>query len=141
MNLPHVRDVMAKNPVTVDEQTHLSDVLDLMEQRHFKHLPVVQDGKLVGLITDRQLRDALPSVLTLSDPAARRRSLAVTRVGQVCVRDPRVVESSATVLHAIRIMREIRAGSLPVVDDGKLVGILTSGDLITLLETMLKESH
>ena len=136
-----VGEIMTESPLTIGEGAHLSDVLELMENERIKHLPVVENGKLTGLITDRQLRDALPSVLTLKDPAMRRKSLAATRLGQVCARNPRSIDSGALVLAAIDAMRKIRAGSLPVVDEGRLVGIVTSGDLITLLERILRNAR
>ena len=133
-----VAECMTRSPVVVEEDTHLSDLYDLMEKRRILHVPVVKNGELVGLITERHLRDALPSILTLRDPIARRRSLAVTRVQDVCIRNPVTIESDADILVAIARMRDFRGGSLPVVDRNELVGILTAGDLIRLLERILK---
>jgi acetoin utilization protein AcuB len=130
---------MTPAPISIDQNAHLADAVDLMEARGVRHLPVVSGGRLVGLLSERHVRDALPSVLTLKDPEARRRFLSATRVDQVCIRDPRTVGPDDTVHEAIRVMRHLKAGSLPVVDGRRLVGIVTSGDLLNLLDKLLKE--
>ena len=133
----YVRDVMSSNPVCVDEQEHLSDAYEVMENRHIMHFPVMRDGRLVGMLSERHLRDAMPSVLTIKDPAARQKSLALTRVGQVYQALEDSVQPTTRVAEVIFKMRNLRIGALPVVDGGKVVGIVTSGDLISLLEKML----
>lgn len=132
-----VGHVMTRKPVTIQETAHLSEVFDLMDRRGIRHLPVMRAGLLVGLVSERNIRDALPSVLTLRDPAARRRSLAATRVDQVWIADPVTTYSRAPVAELIGQMRRLRAGSIPVVDGHDLVGIVTSGDLIGLLNKLL----
>lgn len=132
-----VRDIMTPQPAAVAADTSLLEAFELMERKKIRHLPVVKDGRLVGLLSERHVRDAMPSILTLSDAGARRRALAATRVDRVWIHNPATVASDAPVLDAIRMMRRLRAGSLPVVDGTHLVGILTSGDLITFLERIL----
>lgn len=131
---------MSASPITIDAGARLSDAVALMKARNINHLPVMRDGKLVGLLSERHVRDAMPSILMLSDPEARERSLYLTHVNQVCVKDPFTVSPDDPLGVAIAGMRRVRAGSLPVVAQGKLVGILTSGDLITLLEKLLTQS-
>ena len=135
-----VRDIMTANPVTFDHEARLSDAVAMMEQRHILHMPIVRGGKLVGLLSDRDVHDALPSVLTLKDPEARKRALYLTRVSQVCNAQPAVLGPGTTVLDAIATMRRSRHGCCPVVEGDRVVGIVTSGDLINLLERMLAAS-
>ena len=132
-----VRDIMSTDLLSVEEDARLSDVYDVMERKRIQHFPVLREGRLVGLLSERHMRDAMPSVLTLKDPQARRKALELTKVAQVCVRNPEFVSSDATVIEAIYKMRRLRAGSMPVVDDEKVVGIVTAGDLISLLERVL----
>ncbi len=132
-----VRDVMTRSPVTFDVEGRLSDAVAMMEERHIRHMPVLRDGKLAGLLSDQDVHDALPSVLTLKDPEARKRALFITRISQVCNKQPTVLEPNTTVLDAIAAMRRARNGCCPVVERDTVVGILTSGDLINLLERML----
>lgn len=137
--VPLVRDVMIKAPVTIAPDARLSDAVELMKSRNIHHLPVMRGDQLVGLLSERHVRDAMPSILMLSDREARQRALYLTHVEQVCIKDPTTVAPDDTLLIAIAAMRRVRGGSLPVIDHGRLVGIVTSGDLITLLEKMLSE--
>jgi len=133
------RELMTPRPVTVTMSTPLSDVHNLMETRGIVHFPVVDEsGHLVALLSERDLRDAMPSVLTVEDPDARRRFLRVTRVDQVAVKNPPSGRLDMPVLDVITQMRGHRAGALPIVDKGLCVGIISSGDLINLLERTLR---
>jgi len=133
-----VGDYMTADPITVTEDARAARVLELMEQYNIKHVPVVRDGVLVALVSERHLRDAMPSILTLKNRVARRKTLELTPVLEIAIDDPETVEPDTSLLEAIRRLRRLRAGSLPVVANGKLVGILTGGDLISLLETLLR---
>ena len=132
-----VDEVMTRDPIVVQAGANLADAVEAMERHRVRHLPVMSGSRLVGLLSERNVRDALPSVLTLSDPAARRRSLAATRVERVWIEHPRVLDPSATVLHTIAVMRELRAGSIPILHHDRLVGIVTAGDLLAALESLL----
>jgi len=134
------RDVMTPRPVTVSPETPLSDVHSLMETRGIVHFPVVEGERLVALLSERDLRDAMPSVLTVEDKEARRRFLRVTRVSQVAQKTPPVGAPDLPLLDVISRMRGHRAGALPIVDGGRCVGIISSGDLITLLERVLRQA-
>ncbi len=134
---PHVRDIMTLDPVTTTEDARVSEAYGLMTTKRIQHLPVLREGQVVGVLSERHVRDAMPFILTLKDPEARKKTLAVTRVSDVMIKNPAVIAPTATVLDAITHMRKLRSGSLPVVEGGKLVGIVTSGDLVNLLERML----
>lgn len=132
-----VADVMTPHPHTVSEKDRLSAVVELFERHRIKHIPVVRDGHLVGIVSERNLRDALPSIHTLNDPASRKRAFDATRVEQVMVKDPITVSPESGLIEAIGRMRRFRGGSLPVVSHHELVGILTAGDLLTVLERLI----
>lgn len=133
-----VREVMTPDPLTLGGETSLSEAVDLMDQRGILHFPVVDpEGRLVGVLSERHIRDAQPSVLTLRDAEARRRALRATPVSRVYVSEPVTIEADATLRMAISRMRSYKAGCLPVLERGRLVGIVTSGDLIALLEAVL----
>jgi len=132
-----VGEIMTPDPVTLHSDAKLSEAWDLMETRHILHIPIVDDGVLVGLLSERQMRDAMPSIILMSDPEGRQKSLRLTRVSQVWHPGPRTVAPTTTVLDAIKTMRRDRLGSLPVLNEGRLVGILTAGDLISFLERLL----
>ncbi len=117
---------------------------ELMTRHRVNQLPVVRDGKLIGIVTDRDLRDVFPSIFTEIDQAiareeepARRRRAPVSEtdprrvtVDMVMSHNPITLRPSDTVEEAARIMRRERIGSVPIVDGEKLVGILTRSDVL-----------
>jgi len=132
------RDIMTAAPLTVEPGTKLSKAAQLMEERGIQHFPVVAGGRLVSLLGERHLRDAMPSVLTVEDPEARRQYLNVTRVEQVAPKNAPTVELDTPLAEIITLMRRHRLDGVAVAEDGRLAGIVTSGDLITLLERVLR---
>ena len=115
------------------------EAADLMDQEHIQHLAVTRQGAPIGILSERDLHDAVPSVNLVPDAEARRSYLARVRVEDVATMEPETVCSDIPVLEAITTLRRLRVGSLPVQDRGQLVGIVTSGDLITLLEQLLQD--
>jgi CBS domain-containing protein len=135
------RDVMTPAPCTVTPETRLSSVTELMDERGIQHFPVVEGGRVVGMLSEACLRDAMPSVLTVDDPEARRRFLRVTKVSQVAVQNPHKATADAPLAKVIATMRAYRLGAIAIMEGQSLVGIVTSGDLITLLDRILKASE
>jgi acetoin utilization protein AcuB len=135
------RDVMTPDPLTVTMETPLSEVLEIMERKGFQHFPIVEAGRLVGVLSERYVRDAMPSILTVADAEARRSFLKVTQVSQVAVRNPPTCSPDSPLSGVISTMQAFRVGSLPVVEVAKLVGIITARDLIGLLGHLLKSSR
>lgn len=135
------RDVMTAKPLTVTLETKLSKVMEFVDERHIQHFPVVEDERFAGMLSEHDLHDAMPSVLTVDDPKARRNYLKVTQVAQVVPKNPRTVSPDAPLAEVIRTMRAHRIGGIAVTEGARLVGILTSGDLITLLERILRSSE
>lgn len=114
---------------------HPDDLIDLaasvMDWRHVRHVPVEDDGRLVGLITHRNL-------LHLISQGVRETPITLT-VREVMVENPMTVSPGTPTLEAIDIMREHRVGCLPVVEDGQLVGIVTSYDFLEASARVLRE--
>jgi acetoin utilization protein AcuB len=135
-----VSDVMTPDPITVSGDEPLSTVVSHMERRGIQHFPVIEGSKVVAMLNERNLRDAMPSVLTVSDVEERRRFLRVSQVKLVAEPDPPSIAPGEPLAAAICKMRDRRAGALAVVDRGKLVGILSAGDLISLLERLLRDA-
>jgi acetoin utilization protein AcuB len=128
-----VRDWMTVDVATAKPRTSLAQARALLEAKRINQLPVVAHSELVGIITDRDLRDAFPSVFETS---RQRRRLSPesdperVTVDQVMSQLVLVVAPDETLENAARLMRRERLGALPVVDDGELVGILTRSDLL-----------
>ncbi|HXJ81326.1 MAG TPA: CBS domain-containing protein [Candidatus Methylomirabilis sp.] len=141
-----VKDVMVKGPFTIDPEAPLGTAMDVMRTKELRHLPVVDEaGQLVGIITDRDLRHACfsPAVAEYLSGGAQRglrqlgKTLEDMRVRDFMTWVVVTVHPDASLGHAALIMSERRVGSLPVVDHGTLVGMLTERDI---LQALSKES-
>ena len=116
---------------------------DRMNATHLQHLVVVHpvSGRVVGILSDRDLRGAQPSAFLLPDVAMRRKGLAVVRVKEIMTEHPHVVRPDDGLDWALRSMLRKRVGSLVVVDrDDRPVGILTPGDVVKLALTLLEQT-
>jgi acetoin utilization protein AcuB len=128
-----VQDVMTANPVTVSPQAPLQEALEQMQGLRVRHLPVVQENRLVGVVTWTDLlRAALPPLVS----AEMSRSLSLPqdlKVSDVMTREVITVSPGDTVEEAATLMRRHRIGCLPVLDREQLVGIVTKSDLFDAL--------
>ncbi len=124
-----VKDWMTRDPVTVTDETSMMKAIHLMKQNRFRRLPVMHQNHLVGIITDRDLKEASPSKATTLDVHELYYLLAELQVKDIMTRNPLTVSSEDTVEHAAQLMLENTISGLPVVDDGQLVGILTQSDV------------
>ncbi len=138
----NVKDVMAKDPFTIDPETPLGTAMDVMRTKELRHLPVVDEaGQLIGIITDRDLRHAAfaPAVAEYLSASAQRRirqigeTLENLRVRDVMTWVVVTTHPNASLAHAALVMSERRVGSLPVVENGKLVGMLTERNVLRAL--------
>jgi acetoin utilization protein AcuB len=124
-----VKDSMTREVVTLSPQDTAKAALALCRERRIRHLPVLEGGKLVGIVSDRDLRSSTPA---LGDPA-RAAALGEIRVGDVMARDVVTVLPGDPIEQAANTMRERRIGCLPVVESGELVGIITASDVMDAL--------
>jgi len=122
---------MKRNPVFVDEGDSMKKAMDLLKEHEIRHLPVLKDGeRLVGILSERDIKQASPSPATALEIREIYYLLDKVKVKQIMTRRPYTVSSSAPIEEAALIIREKKLGCLPVVDDGKLGGILTETDII-----------
>jgi acetoin utilization protein AcuB len=125
-----IKDWMTKDPVTITEDTSMIKAIHIMKERRFRRLPVVTAGRLVGMVTDRDLKEASPSKATTLDVHELYYLLAELQVREIMSRNPVSVLAEDTVEHAAQVMLEHTISGLPVVDhDGKVVGIITQSDV------------
>lgn len=138
---PHlVRDVMTVKVVTLYEEDNLIGIEKGMDYFKFRHLPVVDEGKLVGLVTHRDILRVAAS--TLEHGAAQRTQhlFESVFVRDVMQKEVITVSPDTPLLDAGRLMWTNKISSLPVVtDDGTLVGIVTEGDFLKLALAFLEE--
>ncbi len=133
-----VGERMSRNPVTIQETASIDDGLHVMRQHKVRRLPVMDaDGKMVGIVSDKDLLHAAPSPATTLSVHELHYLLAKLTVKQV-MSSPVITVSSTTPLEeAARIMADNKIGGLPVVDDGVLVGIITETDIFKVLVELL----
>jgi CBS domain-containing protein len=126
-----VRERMTRNPATIRPEDGLQEAIWKMERGHFRHLPVVDDtGKLIGMLSDRDIRLIRPSVAFVGKDDAMVQLWSIA-VQQAAVFDPIKVRHDTTLKEAAELMLRWHVGGLPVVDDtGKLIGIITYTDLL-----------
>jgi acetoin utilization protein AcuB len=121
---------MSKDVITVDEDLSLMKASRLMKERSIKHLPVVKSGRLIGIVSDRDLKEAQPSKATSLDIHEIYYLLDKVKVKNVMTSDPYTVTASEIVERAANLMLENDISALPVVnEEGELEGIVTKGDL------------
>lgn len=133
-----VSAVMTTKVVTVTPETSIGQASALMREGHFRQLPVVEDGRLVGIVTDRDLRQATDSPLVLREKWYDEFLLEEIKVKSCMTDRPLTVNPETTVLDAVRLLRQFKFGSLPVVKDDSLVGIVTLIDVLDYLIRLLE---
>ncbi len=134
----HVADIMTANPVTVTQRNAIRTAINLMREGDFRRLPVVDHGKVVGIITDRDLRRAANSPYVVREKWYDNFVLDHIEVGTCMTANPLTIGPDANVAEAARLMREHKIGGLPVVAGGQLVGIITETDLLDFLIELLE---
>ncbi len=128
---------MVRDPVTIGPKAPVAEAEALLDAHRIRHLPVMDGGRLVGLITDRDIRLAsMPR--PRKEPYQRDALLGLIRVEQVMTPDPATASPDMSIAEAARRMLEHRYGGLPVVEEGRVVGIITQGDLLKALIDLLK---
>jgi acetoin utilization protein AcuB len=124
-----VRDSMTREIVTLSPDETAATALTLCQERRIRHLPVLKEGTLVGIVSDRDLRSSTPA---LGDPA-RAAALQEVLVEDVMAREVVSVHPDDPIEQAANTMREARIGCLPVLDEDELVGIVTASDVMDAL--------
>jgi acetoin utilization protein AcuB len=121
-----VSKIMSENPVTISPDKRVGQALKLMQKNNIRHLPVVKDDRLVGWITSRDLREVLLASM-----------LEKITVEDVMLKSPITVTPDTKVEEAARLVYENKIGGMPVLDSGRLVGVITLMDLISAFLSML----
>ncbi len=104
---------------------------ELMESHRINQLPVVVEGRVVGIITDRDLRDAFPSVFDSAySTETRRADPAAIAVEAVMTPNVLTIAPKDSMVKAARMMRRERVGAIPVIDGNRLVGLITRSDVL-----------
>jgi CBS domain-containing protein len=125
-----ISDVMTRSVITAPPGMALALAQRLMDDHRIRHLPVVQAGQLVGLVSDRDIRQALPSPMTTLTPAERTYQLGTLTIATCMTREVVTVPPEADVAHGTRQLLAGPYGCVPVLAGGQLVGIVTAIDVL-----------
>ncbi len=132
-----IRDMMTRNPITVESDTFVLDAQRIMKENNIRRLPVLEKGKLVGIVTKHDLLEASPSPATSLSIHELNYLLSKMKVKEIMKKNPVTVSPDTPFEEALRIGQEKKIGSFPVVENGKLVGIATESDLVRFLTRAL----
>lgn len=125
-----VRDRMSPGPVTITTKQTVADAFALLREKKIRRLPVVDRGKLVGIITDRDLSEVSPSPATSLSIFEINYLLSKMTIDKVIRRQKLItIRPDAFLEEAALLIRDHNIGALPVVENGELVGIITESDI------------
>jgi acetoin utilization protein AcuB len=128
---------MAHPVITVNPEVPVTDALKLIKSEHIRHLPVVHNGKLVGIVTEKDLLYASPSPATSLNIWEMYDLLSKVHVENVMSKEVITVTEDTPVEEAAALMAEKKIGALPVMRDDKLVGIVTETTLLKMFAEMM----
>jgi acetoin utilization protein AcuB len=125
-----VRDLMTPYPVTVTPETSVIDARRIMDERRIRHLLVTEEHRLLGIVTDRDIRLNMPSAATTLSIWELNYLLNKLTVGEVMTRSVLVVDPDRDAADAAMLMVAEKIGALPVIYGGEVVGIVTETDFL-----------
>lgn len=133
-----VRDIMTTKVFTIQAGKHLRAVEEIMKWAHVRHVPVVDDhGRLVGVVSHRDLMRAAVSTLQVRiSEVERMQHNATIEVRRIMQAPTATIRPDERVQRAAHLMRSLRIGCLPVLQDQHLVGIVTEADLLRIVEEL-----
>ena len=125
-----VGDYMSRNPTTMTPTASLLDAAVLMRSSGFRDIPIVSDGQLVGMISDRDIARLTPSMLLPHSAAEHNQVMEQTIIGKVMTRNPMTTTPEMPLVQAAEMFVGGKLGSMAVLDNGELVGIITVRDML-----------
>lgn len=134
MTKTKVADWMTRKPITIEADASIIEGVHVMKERNVRRLPVMKKGKLVGILTDRMLKDYSPGKATTLDTWEVHYLLSKTPVTEAMNPNPHTVKAETDLTEAALIIRDNKLYGLCVVDDyGNLIGILTITNIMNAL--------
>jgi acetoin utilization protein AcuB len=125
----NIRDIMTTNVVTIPSTTSIADAKRIMTAHRFRRLPVVDKGKLVGIVTERRLESVSPSKATSLTVWELSYLLDKTTVKEIMERDVITVSPDTSVEESVALAQGHKIGALVVLEDNRVVGIVTTNDI------------
>jgi acetoin utilization protein AcuB len=134
-----VADVMTKDPVTIGPEESLARGMEIMRMRGIRRIPIVMGDQLLGLLAEGDLKRAQPSILD-STPEAFQRVMDETTVSRIMISNPVTITEDTPLAEAAHTLHSTKFGALPVMRNGRMIGILTDSDLIRALADLLTQA-
>jgi len=134
-----VRDFMTTDLTTLQEEETLLDAALIFARSTLRHIPILRGNKLVGIVTERDVKHYTPSILSGITPEQYNELMESTPLSKIMTRDMVTIRPEQSVFQAAQILYDRRIGCLPVVADGDLKGIITTTDMLKLLVHLLTE--
>lgn len=128
-----VSDVMTTAPVTVGPEDSLQHALDLLDKYHVHELPVVEQGRLIGIVTDGDLKLMTPTYPLFPDQDEIRQALRDLKVAAAMTVEPVVIGAEASLLEATKLLYERSIGALLVAAGDRLLGVLSVSDILRIV--------
>ncbi len=137
-----VRNYMSTTVSSLRDDVHLLEAALLIRRTGKRHVPVVNsEGKVVGIITDRDVTRMAPSMLGHITPEEYNAIFEMTPISRAMTPNPITVGPDSNMREVVSLLYSKKIGALPVVEDGKLVGIVTRSDVLGLLNEILAETE
>ena len=134
MHTELVKEWMTHNPITINEDATLPDAHELMKEYSIRRLPVVdKHGKLVGIVSQTDVREAEPSDATTLSIYELNYLLAKLQIKKIMTRNVITLRPDSSIAEAAKIMLDHKIGGLPILDDEKIVGIITESDIFRMV--------
>ena len=132
-----VRDFMSTNVVSVDEKTLIDEARKIMEAHRIRRLPVMKKDKLIGLVTKHMLLEASPSPATTLSIHELHYLLSKMTVKDIMVKNPYTISPDMPAEEALQLGQEKGYGAFPVVENNRLVGMVTESDIVRMMTRVL----
>jgi acetoin utilization protein AcuB len=128
---------MTADPETMEASQSLLDAVLLLKRKDVRHIPILENGLLAGVLTDRDIARCAPSMLLPLPPQEYNRVFEETLIGKVMTHSPITIAPDASLAEAVGLVSRNHLGCLPVVEGTKLVGIITVNDMLRALYDIL----
>jgi CBS domain-containing protein len=135
-----VRQFMASPVTSLPSSARLLDAGLLLRAGRIRHIPIIDDGQLVGILSDRDIQRCTPSMLTRVSAEEYNAIFEDTPVWKVMTREPQYISPDAPLHAAAALLHSDKLGCLPVVENGQVVGIITKDDMLGALMRLLDDA-
>jgi CBS domain-containing protein len=133
-----VREFMTKPVTSLPSTAHLLEAALMLRANQIRHIPVVDNGKLVGILTDRDIHRYAPSILSRVTAEEYNSIFENTLIARVMTRDPQFVTPDTPLNKGVSLLHSKKLGCLPVLQGDEVVGIITVTDMLTALQRLLE---